>query len=627
MTFSLKRLTDTLQHPRLSHPAVRWAALALLSLAVGAGFWAAALKHWDATGFGDWQYYHHQWEAGYAAVMRDGEWPLWDPWHCGGVFLYGDPQAQLYSPFFILALLTGTVAALKLMLIAHTAAGFAGAYVVARRALGTGQLGAMLAGVVFSTCGFFAWHESGGHVGFVPFYLIPWVWLAWRKACQQWRYSAAVAALLALTIFEGGIYPLAYFTVLIAFDGALQLATQWRRWKQVLLAGAVSGALAALMGAFRLWPIMATMADYPRPTAERDVLSFAEVCAMLTSFAHDYKLPGHEYVWAEYGSFIGWSGFLMALVGLVYAGQKHRWLIVSALFFLGVTMGHFSNYSPWALLHKLPVFGSLRVPSRFVVMLVFFLALAAGLALDRWARHILNSDHSPDAPVSPWRRHILNHIPKVLAFLVLVGVTAHIQSGHDKVTNRWVGAPLPAFETKPAVDYHVTGERYDGFAGFPAKNISHRGCYTGMTYAAAPGLWTGHRPQARVPSGTLKEISRTANTITLGVDLRAPGDVVINQTWAKDWILDSDGLPPDTTLIQNPQGLMSVRGLPAGQHTLRLAYAPSQFWPSAALSLLGLCAALAVVFFRKSLSTKHLTPPSEGDPLHCHGEGPNTPSP
>ncbi len=597
--------------------------LILLSLGVGAGFWGAALKHWSATGFGDWQYYHHQWEAGYAAVMRDGEWPLWDPWHCGGVFLYGDPQAQLYSPFFVLALLTGTVAALKIMLVVHTAAGFAGAYVVARRALGTGKLGAMLAGVVFSTCGFFAWHESGGHVGFVPFYLLPWVWLAWRKACEQWRYSAAVAGLMALTIFEGGIYPLAYFTVLIAFDGAIQLATQWRRWKSILVAGVVSGVLAGLMGAFRLWPIMDTMGDYPRPTAERDVLSFAELCAMLTSFAHDYKLPGHEYVWAEYGSFIGWSGFLMALVGLVYAGQKHRWLLVSAVFFGAMTMGHFSDYSPWALLHKLPVFGSLRVPSRFVVVLVFFLALAAGLALDKLTRHVFRKNapqdlpELPDAPASFWRRDL----PKLLALVVLVGVTVHIQSGHDKVTNRWIGAPLPAFETKPAAEYHISAERYDGFAGFPAKNISHRGCYTGMTYAAAPGLWTGVRPQARVPSGTLQTLTRTANTITLGVDLRAPGDITINQTWAKDWTLSSDGLPPGQTitLTKTPHGLMVVQGLPAGQHTLHLTYAPSLFWPSAALSLLGFCAALAVVFVRRAHTRTHheattTTPTIQPDP-------------
>ena len=70
-------------------------ALSTIAMAI---YWAAAFEHAHATGYGDWQWFHHMWEAGRTAIVRWGEPPLFDPHHCGGVPLWGNPQAQVYSP-------------------------------------------------------------------------------------------------------------------------------------------------------------------------------------------------------------------------------------------------------------------------------------------------------------------------------------------------------------------------------------------------------------------------------------------------------------------------------------------------------------------------------------------------
>src|SRR3954468_9808582 len=58
--------------------------------------WYPAFSDVRATGFGDWQMIHHNWEAAYIAITRFGEWPLWDPFHCGGVSILGNPESQVY---------------------------------------------------------------------------------------------------------------------------------------------------------------------------------------------------------------------------------------------------------------------------------------------------------------------------------------------------------------------------------------------------------------------------------------------------------------------------------------------------------------------------------------------------
>ncbi|HEX2677869.1 MAG TPA: hypothetical protein VHM19_14550, partial [Polyangiales bacterium] len=107
--------------------------LAGCSLLAAVGLWCPAFFSLQATGFGDWQFFHHMWEAGYVAVTRYGEWPLWDPYHCGGITIFGNPQSQHLSPFYWIAFLVGPTLGSKIFLVLHAWAGFAGMYLLARK--------------------------------------------------------------------------------------------------------------------------------------------------------------------------------------------------------------------------------------------------------------------------------------------------------------------------------------------------------------------------------------------------------------------------------------------------------------------------------------------------------------
>src|SRR5690349_1415601 len=123
----------------------RWA----FAVVVGLAMWAPALRHWRRTGFGDWQQFTHWWAVGIVSIRRWGEWPLWDPHHCGGITQWGQPQAQNFGPLYLLlALGFGTAVGQKLFLVVHTVIGWLGAYRFARRDALLLPVGAFLAATI-----------------------------------------------------------------------------------------------------------------------------------------------------------------------------------------------------------------------------------------------------------------------------------------------------------------------------------------------------------------------------------------------------------------------------------------------------------------------------------------------
>ncbi len=552
----------------------RYVGLALLSLAVAAVIYSPALYRLSNTGYGDWQYFQQQWEAGYVALIRFREFPVWNPYHCGGVFLFGDPQAQVYGPLFYLFLPLGPTLGLKAFLITHCALGLAGMYLFARHELTCRAVPAALAAAIWCGSGFFAWHMSGGHSAFLPYFFTPALLLSFRKSAQDPRYAAAVALIMALTLFEGGVYPFPSFCLLLTFD-ALVSMLQRGRVVGTLRAGLLAVPLIALMGAFRLWPTFNTLRHYPRPTYADDAISLREVLEMLTARTHAYRF-GHEYVWAEYGSFIGWGALALGCLGVVFAMRAKRYGLVAGacLFFLLMT-GAVTPYHPWSLIHHLPVFDSLRVPSRFAVLFTFFLALLAA--------------ESTQALTTVLSSKLGIRVATGAVTIVLIAVISELALGNASTLNRWMGPILPDHITTE-VPYHLLpASQYGQYSSFPRRGVSSRGCYTGMTYRAAKGLWEGRQPQARMDgTGEVLSVSHTSRTIRVSMRSAAASTLTFNQTYADGWQANTG------PVLEDAQGRLSVVA-PAGQREVVLRYEPPELWPSALLSLLGLilCGMLA----------------------------------
>lgn len=92
---------------------------------------------------------------------------------------------------------------------------------------------------------------------------------------------------------------------------------------------------------------------------------------------------GYTWGWHEYGAFIGPVAAILALIAVcIHFKRTWRYLVLILISLILVLGSFFPPFSPWDLLHKLPGFESIRVPSRFALLAVLCIALLAGRGVD-----------------------------------------------------------------------------------------------------------------------------------------------------------------------------------------------------------------------------------------------------
>ncbi len=236
----------------------------------GLGCFVAAFSYPVLSGLGrigvvwDWpEFLIRNWVA-FHSIHDLGQFPLWNPYECGGMPLLAHPSSQIVTPLFALSLFFGPFTGLNLQIPAHLAIAWTGGYVLAR-ALGMGTLGRLTCASIFPASSWFYLHIGVGHLNFLPSAYLPWiaalvVLAADRRSLTLW---ACGGLLLAIMFGEGGVYQptqAAMLAVLIALWLAVVRRSLWP------LAGILVMALFALgLGAIKLLPSIQMMRLHPRP--------------------------------------------------------------------------------------------------------------------------------------------------------------------------------------------------------------------------------------------------------------------------------------------------------------------------------------------------------------------------
>lgn len=566
-------------------------AAAMASAALAVVYWFPALRRPDSTGFGDWQMVHHNWEAAYTSLARFGEWPLWDPFHCGGVTILGNPESQLYAPWFWLSFMFGTVIAVKFMLLAHGVIALTGMYWLARCRYQLQAPSAALAAIGWAFCGCFTWDGAGGHATFLPFAFAPWLSYFVHRGRDLRREIAAVAALLLLTLYSGGTYPLPYFALWLLAELSLRAYARRALRETALFALGCAGIL-ALAGAIRFVPIYLTLSRHPRTVPNDDALALAEVWEMLTARTHGWRVPGHPFVWPEYGSYLGYPLTILGLLGCMIALRKPglRHLTVWLALYTCLMLGNLGAFAPFTLLHHLPVYDSLRVPSRFAIFVTFFLSLLAGLMVD-WVLLRL-------------KQRLQQPIGSVLA----LGAFIDLATAAYPIAEMWREPPLDRSAPAEAL-YLVKRNYYRFYASYPGLNLGTPICYVGgIDWKVSPALWMGREPQLKLAgdTGSIEELRQTPNAYRARLRLRADSHLIFNQNFAPGYV-SNHGQP-----IAD-RGRLAL-DLPAGTYQLELRYRPPEFLPSAAVSGMGLMLLCALASLPTRRTTRTAASPSQTPP-------------
>lgn len=342
-------------------------------------------------GWYDWDLFTAFNASALKSISEYGQFPFWNPYFSGGGILFAHPEASVLNPLFFLSLVTGPLLGLKLQILTIYYLGFIGCYKLARN-LKISFYGSLIVPVIFMLSSFFALQIASGHMWSHYFCALPWLFLFYHKSLDNPIHIFSAAIVVAFLILGSGAGVPLLLSMFFLFLYSLFDIGPSHRARPPLFVIAISF-VGVLFAAVKFLP----MADYlirnpwhPETTIQEIPFSilprmfFGFEQAITSDFLKSFS--GDDMVvwgWHEYGAFIGPVAVLLAIIGIGFRFRsQYRWLALAAIGIL-LLLGTFAgSFSPWNWLHTLPGFESMRVPSRFSLLVIFSVSILAGYGID-----------------------------------------------------------------------------------------------------------------------------------------------------------------------------------------------------------------------------------------------------
>jgi hypothetical protein len=373
------------------------AALALLCLAMFADVLMAPRGRVLGSHATDMAYQFLQWRDFGFSQIAAGQLPLWNPHIYGGAPFFGGMQsALLYPPNWLYMVLpleaaTNWTIALDVWLL--------GAFMFlwgARR--GLHPFAAFVSAALLMFCAPHFLRIAAGHAtNLAAMAWVPLIFLSidgWLHT-RRWSWCLLGMLAVAMQIFAG--HPqYVYFTALIAAVYVLLRIVESGTDRAVSAAGA--GAMyigGALLAAVQLLPAIEatseTIRDLPLPFELAASFGFPPenlVTLVAPGFFGDTARASYWGRWLpwEANAFIGVGGLMLASLGVAHATfDGRRSLLVTAA--LSTVLALSPSTPLFRLLYEwIPLFDKFRASGKFMFFTALFLALFAGVALDRLLR-------------------------------------------------------------------------------------------------------------------------------------------------------------------------------------------------------------------------------------------------
>jgi hypothetical protein len=597
----------------------------------GPGGCRASLLHLGSTD--DWRHFAMLWEAARVALRDFHQFPSWNPYHCGGLVLYQHPESPFPGPLFLLTFFwLPTAAAMKVWIVAHLVCGTLGARaLIADR--GGNSAEQLLGAALMAASGFFAQHIGGGHLSFTPFLYLPLILWGFRRsighrnpqrvpvpsrdglrpaepgyvhASYDLRYTVVVAGLFAVTVLEGGTYPAPLMAVALGAECLARLGSAEDR-RAMARAVPVVAVLFVLLAGVRLLPALHYLAEHPRLEPLDDGIGLGEVLSFWTTSEHPRRMATHRYVWPEYDTYVGVVPVALMLLGILVAllvrdprRRERRLDLAMFATLVWCALGRVRPLSLAALLHALPVFRALRVPSRFLgpAMVGFGLLAASALAAGRR----FAEGRGPRVALAT----------RAIGLVLVLGVALDVCLTNQRVMQQGLEPVLPAGPASSDF-FQNSAADYSRLPTYPVAGFGTRGCYVALEWKPAPGIVDGPGPQVRLEpptAGTILATHWSPNALQFDIQLDAPAIVVVNQNYETGWHVnggeklgayvvperrfwDIRARPSDLP-AKGAIGLLAL-SLGPGTHHSALWHRPPWLWPGALLSLVGVALSVAML--------------------------------
>lgn len=507
-----------------------------------------------------------------------GQLPAWNPYFCGGAPNAANPQDQAFAPDFLLRIVFGTGPGRHLALFLFVMLGLEGTYRLARRH-GTSALGAATAALAFAVSGRFFFMVQFGWLNMFGFELLPWAILGYERARRSLGHALLGGGAVAWMLLNGGTYTVPFTalalsalalwdTGVVLFGAVAPEETRKLRYRLLdpWIALAKVGAIAGGLSAVKLFPMLEVIREHPRIWEHPAIIGPIGVLeSLVVSHGH-----GGDYASESY---IGLGVLLLAAVPLFFGDRgAARPLALTALFG-GLSMGNMAaegDVSLYGFLHLFPIYGQLRNPERYTIVLCLFVALALGRTVMLFEGGPLEVVVRLVHRVRPARGWVPGRIARTV--LGLVGTVGALAIGlavaNDLARENNVKRDL--FVQDAPLAYRAEfrqsrGNRWDAHV-WPRASLGTLLCFEENPFPQSDALRGDLAAEERGATDAIKVQRRawTPNVIVLDVDAAEGGLVLVNQNWHVGWTAD-------VGQVVSERGLLAVR-VPAGHHTLTLRF-------------------------------------------------------
>ena len=183
------------------------------------------LQNW---GMHDWDQHLMYEGTARESILTYHQFPLWNPWECGGDVLLANPQSSFLSLHFPLTLLFGEVVGTKLAILLYLFLGMLGMWFVCRK-LEMGRLSSYFPPILLMLSGVYAIRMTVGHTNWFHLAWIPWIFFFFLRAKEKWQFLFVSAFFLAVIFLGGGVHP---FLIALVLLGAFVIFDTIKNWRK-----------------------------------------------------------------------------------------------------------------------------------------------------------------------------------------------------------------------------------------------------------------------------------------------------------------------------------------------------------------------------------------------------------
>jgi len=536
-------------------------------------------------GIFDWDYRHSLSYIYQTSIREYHQFPLWNPYICGGSAALGDPEFAFFTPSFLLQFIFGVENGTGLAITLGFMVTGIGMLFLAKT-LRLEPFSALLSAsiVVFSTA--LSLKVTEGHTTIVfAFMWVPWILFAWitaykanSKIYNGWIFLCAV--FLSLALLQGGIYILSY--TVLAFAALCVLAHKKKHALQISWHACVW-----MLGltAFQLIPTLFWILEFPDQAFVGSAYTFTNFWDIFFGryLQNVYVIKNQLSRWHEYGAYVGYGVFTLIIVGISYIKQSRivRILVIGVVLSLAVSsLGPF--FEP--TLQYLQFLPRSNI-SRLVLFTLLFGGLLAGYGMKRLI-HILPPQ--------------LSFIPVIIAGFICIDLlsiqymVAEQGFSIPRLEQIIPNSPKPISHTTDTFDYRInSSDTPRAYAAILKGYGTSSFCSvigpkpavttTEITSANSQYIWTNTDAETQL-------LTWTPNKIIFSYEADEDSDIFINSNNAHGW-------KTSVGFIQQKNPILTIH-VPAGKHTVTVKYQPPGMLVGIAISLITVC---GIFLYRKKL--------------------------